>query len=571
MKRPPAARLAALLAALFLGFAAIVVRLAFLQVHDARAYDDLAFNQRVRSVELPPRRGAILDRDGERLALSLSAKDVYADPRYVENPAKTAARIAPILGIGARRLRATLEEDTTFVYLARQVDSEVAARVARLALPGIGFLDDAKRYYPSGPIAPQVLGIVGLDGTGLTGLELAYQQDLGGRAGRRTVEIDPSGHLIPQGVNHDRPPVPGNDLVTTIDRDIQYRVQEELRRAVIENRAKGGTVIVLDPRSGDVLAMATYPWFDPADRRTWGQEGRIRNSAIVDMYEPGSVNKVITASAALQTGAWPSTRRMVVPDHWQVADHVFHDAEPHPPEVMTLGDIIAHSSNVGTIRVAQRLGEVRMAQFLAKFGLGQRTGVRFPGESPGILPPLFRWSGSSMGTIPVGQGLAVTPLQMASVYAAVANGGVWVQPRLVRGQVGPGGGFRPALDPVRHRVISEDTAAEVGRMLAYAVDAGTGVNAQIPGYWVAGKTGTALVPRKDGPGYTNKYDASFIGFAPASRPKLVVACILDEPVTEYGSVAAAPLFHEVARYALARLRIAPAPRPALPPHALAYP
>ena len=570
MKRPPAARLTALLAVLFMGFVGIVVRLAFLQVADARAYESLAFHQRVRSVELPPRRGAILDRDGERLALSLSAKDIYADPRYVVNPARTAARIAPILGVRARRLEAELTKDTTFVYLGRQVDSEVAGRVAALALPGIGFLDDAKRYYPSGPIAPQVLGFVGTDGTGLAGLELAYQRELGGRSGRRTVEIDPSGHLIPQGVNRDRPPVPGSDLITTIDRDIQYRVQQELKRAVVENQAKGGTVIVMDPRTGDILSMATYPWFDPADQRTW-KESRIRNSAIVDIYEPGSVNKVITASAALDTHAWSMDKRIVVPDHWQVSDHVFHDAEVHPPQVMTIGDIIAHSSNVGTIRVAAQLGSERMAQFLAKFGLGQYTGIRFPGESRGIVPPLYQWSGSSMGTIPVGQGLAVTPLQMASVLAAVANGGVWVQPRLVRGEVGPDGVLHRAPTSVRHRVISATTAREIGRILAYAVDAGTGVNAQIPGYWVGGKTGTALVPRTDGRGYTNKYDASFIGFAPVSRPQLVVACILDEPVTEYGSVAAAPLFQKVARYALARLRIAPAARPPLPPHAIPYP
>jgi cell division protein FtsI (penicillin-binding protein 3) len=553
-----------------MGFVGIVVRLTFLQVGDARAYESLAFHQRVRSVELPPRRGAILDRDGERLALSLSAKDIYADPRYVVDPARAAARIAPILGVRAPRLEAELTKDTTFVYLGRQVDSEVAGRVAALALPGIGFLDDAKRYYPSGPIAPQVLGFVGTDGTGLTGLELAYQRELGGRSGRRTVEIDPSGHLIPQGVNRDRPPVPGSDLITTIDRDIQYRVQQELKRAVVENQAKGGTVIVMDPRSGDILSMATYPWFDPADQRTWN-ESRIRNSAIVDIYEPGSVNKIITASAALDTRAWSMEKRIVVPDHWQVSDHVFHDAEVHPPEVMTLGDIIAHSSNVGTIRVAAKLGSERMAQFLAKFGLGQYTGIRFPGESRGIVPPLYQWSGSSMGSIPVGQGLAVTPLQMASVFAAVANGGVWVQPRLVRGEVGPDGVFHRAPVSVRNRVISTTTAKEIGRILAYAVDAGTGVNAQIPGYWVGGKTGTALVPRTDGRGYTNKYDASFIGFAPVSRPQLVVACILDEPVTEYGSVAAAPLFQKVARYALARLRIAPAPRPPLPPHAIPYP
>jgi cell division protein FtsI (penicillin-binding protein 3) len=559
-----------LLAALLFGFAGIVVRLGFLQVRDASALGTMALQQRVRTIELIARRGAILDRDGKQLALSLAAKDVYADPRYVRDPVRTAARIAPLLHVSRARLMSELTGHTTFVYLGRQVDAEVAARIERMGLPGIGFLADAKRYYPSGPIAPQVLGFVGVDGTGLAGLELEYQDSLKGRAGERTVEIDPAGHFIPQGLNHDVPPVPGSDLVTTIDRDIQYRVQLELRKAVIQNRAKGGTVIVMDPRTGDILAMATYPWFDP-NRFSTEPPVRLRNPAIVDVYEPGSVNKVITASAALQTGAWSPGQRMVVSDHWRIGPNVFHDAEHHPRQTMTLGDIIAHSSNVGTIRVAEALGSERLAQYLARFGLGQPTGVRFPGESGGIVPPLFRWTSSSMGTIPVGQGLAVTPLQMAAVYAAVANRGVWVQPRLVLGRLDARGHFRASPHPTTRRVVSAQTASMVTDMLAYAVDAGTGTNAQIRGYWVAGKTGTALVPRVHGHGYTNKYDASFIGFTPASRPQLVVACILDEPVTQYGSVAAAPLFRNVARYALARLRIAPAPRPPLPPHALPYP
>jgi cell division protein FtsI (penicillin-binding protein 3) len=562
---PPLKRLGGLLAVLLVGFAGIVVRLGLLQVRDASALETLAIKQRVRTVDLPPRRGAIVDRNGERLALSLPARDVYADPRYVRDPQGTAARVAPLLHIPKGRILRALRAGGTFVWLARQVDAGVAARVERLDLPGIGFLDDTKRYYPGGPIAPQVLGFVGVDGTGLAGLELQYQDDLKGRSGVRTVEIDPSGHLIPQGVNHDVPPVPGNDVVTTIDRDIQYRVQLQLRHAVIRNRARSGTVIVMDPRTGDVLAMASYPWFDPS-RFSTAPPARLRNPAIVDVYEPGSVNKVITASGALQSGTWSLTKRIRVPDRLRVGPTLFHDAESHPPEEMTLADIIARSSNVGTMRVAESLGSERLAQFLARFGLGTPTGVRFPGESPGIVPPLFRWNSASLESFAVGQGLAVTPLQMAAAYAVVANRGVWIQPRLVRGELDPEGRFHPAPPPVERRVISTETASEVTQLLSYAVDAGTGGNAQIPGYWVAGKTGTAQVPKRTGLGYTNKYDASFIGFTPASRPRLVVACILDQPVTQYGAVAAAPLFKAVARYALARLHVAPAPRPPISPH-----
>lgn len=568
MKRPPLGRLVAVFVTLSLGLGGILARLAFLQVKDARAYEVAALRQRVHTIALPASRGSLLDRHGEELALSLPAKDIYADPRYVKDVDGTARDVSGALHIPLRAVLRALREKSSFVYLARQVDADVAANLEEEQLPGIGFLDDAKRYYPSGPLAPQTLGFVGIDGTGLAGLELEYQRQLAGRPGKRTVEVDPSGHIIPQGVNRDVPPVPGQDVVSTLDREIQYRVQQALAAAVKQNHAKGGTVIVMDPHTGDILALASYPWFDPAHFATT-PPARLRNPAIVDVYEPGSVNKVITASAAIQDRVIPLDRTLTVPDHWPVGDHVFHDAHTHPAEAMTLADIIAESSNVGTIRVAGMLGPTRIAQFLARFGLGQYTGIDFPGESAGIVPLLADWTSTSMGTIPVGQGLAVTPLQMVAAYAAVANDGVWVQPRLVRGFTDGDGTFHRAPGSPTRRVVSARTARLVRQILAFAVDAGTGVNAQIPGYWVAGKTGTALVPKTNGPGYSNRYIASFIGMVPAADPRLVVAAIIDRPVTVYGAVAAAPLFQEVAHYALARLRISPAPRLPLPPHVLA--
>jgi cell division protein FtsI (penicillin-binding protein 3) len=559
----------AVLVALSLGLGGILARLAFLQVRDASAYEARAFVRRVHVIPQPAVRGSLLDRHRQALALSLPAKDVYADPRYVKDVDRTARRVAAALHVRVRPVMEALREKSSFVYLARQVDAEVAAKLEKMGLPGIGFLDDAKRYYPSGPLASQTLGFVGIDGSGLAGLELQYQPELAGRPGKRTVETDPSGHLIPQGVNLDVPPVPGDDVVTTIDRAIQYRVQLALADAVRQNHARGGTVIVMDPRTGDILALASYPWFDP-QRFATTPPSRLRNTAIADVYEPGSVNKVITASAAIQEHVIPLTSTLTVPEQWRIGPNVFHDAHTHPPTPMTLADIIAESSNVGTIRIASMLGPDRIAQFLARFGLGQDTGIDFPGESGGIVPPLYDWTSASMGTIPVGQGLAVTPLQMAAVYAAVANGGTWVQPRLVRGFVDPDGQYRPAPAGETRRAVSARTSRIMREVLAYAVDAGTGVNAQIPGYWVAGKTGTALVPRTNGPGYSNQYIASFIGMVPESNPQLVVAAIVDRPVTVYGAVAAAPLFQEIARYALARLRISPADRLPLPPHVLPY-
>ncbi|HEX9237000.1 MAG TPA: penicillin-binding protein 2, partial [Actinomycetota bacterium] len=294
----------------------------------------------------------------------------------------------------------------------------------------------------------------------------------------------------------------------------------------------------------------------------------LRNRAVTDVYEPGSVNKVITAAAALETGVIRPTDRLPVPDQLQVSNKLFHDAHPHPTEMMTLGDILAYSSNIGAIKVAAMLGKDRLSAYLHRFGFGRTTGLGFPGEASGLLAPPDQWWGTSMGTIPIGQGIAVTPLQMATVYATVANGGVWTRPRLVLGTVDGHGTVHRAPPSPTDRVISAQTAGQLVRMLSYGVEVGTGTEAQIPGYWVAGKTGTARKPLTNARGYSNHYVASFIGFAPASRPALVVAAVLDEPATVFGGVAAAPLFQDVARFALAKLRVAPAPRPPVPPHAV---
>jgi len=556
-----------LLVILVVGFGGIVARLVVLQVKDAGALETLALDQRVHRVALPAARGSILDRSGAPIAVSVPAKAVYADPTLVRDRKGEAAAVAGTLGLDARTVAVALRQRTRFVYLARGVDVAKAARLEARHLAGIGFLDESRRSYPGGALAPQVLGFVGVDGTGLDGLELQYQRLLAGRAGHAIVEQDPRGTLIPQGDNSDRPPVPGSDLVLTIDRDIQYRAQASLASAVRSNHAKGGTIVVMDPHSGEILAMATFPWYDPRDI-AGSNPDRFRNRAVTDVYEPGSVNKVITASAALESGVMSTSRQLTITDGYTLYGKTFTDAHPHPTEQMTLGDILAYSSNVGAITVAHMLGPTRFASFLYRFGLDEPTGLLFPGESRGILPPVSQWSGTSMGTIPIGQGIAVTPLQMADVYATIANGGVWVEPRLVRATISPDGRRVPTPAGRTRRVVSAGTAGEVAQMLGYAVDVGTGQEAQIPGYWVAGKTGTARKVLADGTGYSDKYIASFIGFAPASRPALVIAAVLDEPSTVYGGVAAAPLFQEVARFALARLRVPPAAKLPIPPHAV---
>ena len=563
MRRPPGARVIGLFAVMALSLSALAVRLVLLQVRDGATYEALAMEQRVRRIALPAERGTIFDRSMHELALSLPAKAVFADPALVQDPAGTAARLAEILEVRTGALRGSLTAESRFEYLARGVDLAVANRVARLDLPGIGFIDEPKRTYPGGALAAQVLGFVGVDGAGLAGLELQWDRVLAGRAGRMLVEQDPDGLSIPQGRLELEEPRRGQDLVLTVDKDLQYFTERALAGAVEENGALGGTVIVLDPSTGDVLAMATNPAFD-ANAFTDAPAFVTRNRGVTDVYEPGSVNKVITAAAALEEGVMGIRERLWVPPRYLVGDKVFTEAHPRPAMSMTLTDIIAKSSNIGTIMTAQRLGRERLDDYLRDFGFGVETGIRFPGESDGILMPEEEWWTTSMGTIPIGQGIAVTPLQMASVYATVANDGVRLAPRLVRGTV-EGDDVREQDPLVRERVVSTRTARLVTRMLADAVASGTGQEAQIPGYWVAGKTGTARKPLQDALGYSEEYVASFIGFAPARDPAVVVAAIIDEPDTVYGGVAAAPLFREVAEFALAHLRVPTAePPPRLP-------
>lgn len=566
-KSSPLNRLGTLFVVMMILLGGIVVRLAFLQVRDQGEYEQLGADQRTRTLALPADRGEILDRDQTPLAVTLPARDVYADPRYVTDPYGEALTIAPILGLRPKAVRRALMSEGTFVFIDRQVDADVAQQLKDQQLAGVGFLPVPKRYYPSGALAPQVLGFVGVDGDGLAGLESEYDVALRGIPGERTQEFSPGGLPISTAADALKEPVPGADLVTTIDRQMQYQVQTALQRAVRDNGAKGGTVVVMDPHTGDIYAMATYPGFDPndfakTDPQLW------RNRPVTDMFEPGSVNKIITAAAALETGAVSVTRRFHVPGTLQVGQFVIHDSEAHPVETMTLGDIITHSSNVGAALVANHVGNDAMASYMGRFGYGGTTGLGFPGEAAGKVPTA--WDDVIRSAAAYGQGVAVTPLQMANVYATIANGGMWVQPRLVRGTVDPQGVFHGAAASPTHRVIRTDTAEMLTRMLAEVVQDGTGVEAQIPGYQVAGKTGTARKLDANGT-YIDRYIASFVGFLPAGAPRLVIAVSLDEPRTIFGGVAAAPLFSEIARYAIQRLGIAAAPPVSLPPSALPAP
>jgi cell division protein FtsI (penicillin-binding protein 3) len=568
--RPPAGRLVALLVGMALALGGIVVRLGVLQVRESGTYEALGVEQRVRTEQLSAHRAEILDRNGSPLAITLDARDVYANPALVTDPVGEAASLAPVLGLDRTDVTAVLRTaDTTFAYVDRGVSMDVATQVTDLALPGIGVLPSEKRYYPSGSIASQVVGVTNVDGTGITGLERQYDTSLAGTPGERTVELSAMGQEIAGGVEVDQEPQPGPDLELTIDRQMQFQTQLYLRQAVAANHAKGGTVIVMDPQTGEIYAMATYPTFDPSAFST-ADPSTLVNRAVTDTWEPGSVNKTITAAAALSSGVVQPSDTFEVPGTRTIEGYTIHDAEPHGTETMTLGDIIAHSSNVGISLVADRVGNQRLGQTFHAFGYGQPTGVGFPGEAAGLIEPSDQWSDITRATVSFGASVAVSPLQMAAVYATIANGGTYVRPSLVRATVASDGVSTPEPPGPRHRVLSRATSKELTEMLAYAVQDGTGYNAQIAGYQVAGKTGTAKKIDSNGK-YIDRYVASFIGFLPASQPRVVIAAILDEPDTVYGGVAAAPLFQHIARYAIQRLGIEPSAAVALPPHRLAVP
>lgn len=550
---PSRRRAGVLLGLLLISLLGLGLRLGYVQGVRSDEFADIAERQRLRTLDLPATRGSMYDREGRELAISVPARTVYANPRQVQDPEGTARVLAPILGMPAAKLAERLHQERGFVYLARRVDVETAARIDALELVGVGLLDEPRRVYPGGELAANVLGFVGTDGEGLAGLELAYEGLLGGRSGYRVLEQDPFGRWIPQGTFQEEPPVSGADLVLTIDRDLQHAAAGALRRAVEETGAKGGTVVAVDPRTGEILAMANRPTFDPSDLSDLQTE-TARNRAVTDVFEPGSVNKLVTAAAAIEEGIVAPDTSVAVPERISVGGREFRDVYPAPSGALRFDEVIARSSNVGTIRVALDLGPERLNAYLSRFGYGRPPALGFPGEAAGSVPEASQWS-TSLPTMAMGQGLSASPLQVAMAYAAVANGGVRVGPKLLSGWVDSDGGFHGAQSSRTERVISQDTARELRHVLERAVVDGTGERAQIPGYAVGGKTGTAQKPSPDG-GYSG-HMAAFVGFVPVSEPEIVIGVVLDEPSPIWGGVVAAPVFREVGQAAVRVRRIPP--------------
>ncbi|MBN2114293.1 MAG: penicillin-binding protein 2 [Acidimicrobiia bacterium] len=552
------ARLLMVGVALTLAWLGVGYRLVVVQGTRAEEYAARGLGQRLHTETLAADRGTIFDAEGRELALTVDSVTVYANPREVTDPAVEARYLASLTGQDSRQVEGLLAGDGTFVYVARQLDPADADRVRAAELPGIYFLHEPKRVYPAGSLTAQVVGFVQPDSNvGLEGLEYEYDEELAGTPGQLRVERDPAGRTIPQGEYSVVPAEPGSDLVLTLLTPIQYAATQALRDALERTGARAGSVVVLDPATGGVLAMVNLPGFDPEDRVGLLPE-QVRNRAVTDLFEPGSTQKLVTVSAALETGLVTPGTTLEIPERIEILDTVFQDFTQHPDR-LTVTEIVAQSSNLGTILLGEMLGARRLHEFMVAFGQGRETGIDFPGEAAGVLHPPEEWCPTTcVAGTSIGYHVSVTALQMASAYATIANDGVRVRPHLVA-EIVDGRGSRMPVEPPEQQVVSAETARRVREMLAAVVERGTGSLAAIPGYRVGGKTGTTKKYLSESGEYSDEdVVASFIGMAPIDHPRVVVAVVLDGPREDAsGGKGAAPVFSAVALAALHQLGVPP--------------
>jgi cell division protein FtsI (penicillin-binding protein 3) len=539
-------------------------RLVQLQGIESKGYADAAVRQRLSRIDLPAVRGPITFAQGQALAMTVDARVIYADPMMVRPDQRNqiATSLASMFGLDPGDLLQKLmpgRKKNRYVELVHHVEPDRARMVTAMDFKGIGTLQEYRRVYPGGTLAANVAGFVNGDGDGGAGLESGMNKLLKGRSGWQKVELSENGQRIPMGEDQQSKPTPGRGIRLTLDRDIQWKAQDAITKQVKATGAQSGTAIVMDPRTGQIIAMATAPTFDPATyfrAKQWD----LGNRVVQEGFEPGSTSKVITAAAAMEAGGVTPDTAFTVPDHLKRYDRVFHDSETHPRERLTFGGVLAKSSNIGTIMASERVTSSQIYQYMRAFGYGQKTGVGLPGESPGLLKPASQWWGTDRYSIAFGQSVSVNALQTASVYATIANGGVRATPNLIAGTTDDRGTLTPAARPPARRVITQGTADALTRMLeGVTTKEGTAPAAQVPGYRVAGKTGTAQKVNPTcgcyvGGGYT----ATFVGFAPADNPQLVVEVVLQKPQKGYyGGQVAAPVFKDVMTFALQTRKIPP--------------
>jgi cell division protein FtsI (penicillin-binding protein 3) len=544
----------------------IEARLVYLQVIDKADLVKRAARQQMQTIPLTGKRGDIVDRRGRVLATSVDADTIYAVPSAIEDEAATVAKLCGALGDCTKSERQDLVErlkrQRNFAYIRRQVLPEEAARVKALGLDGVEFEKESRRYYPNKELASHLLGFVGLDNKGLGGIESAYDSQIRGKEGKILVHVDSRRHAFSR---FERPPTTGSTIELTIDEYLQHIAERELHAGVVENRALSGTAIIMDPHTGEILAMANEPTFNPNEYRDFSESDR-RNRAVQDLYEPGSTFKVVTASAAIEEKVLPIDALIDTnPGSIKIGSRVVTEASHHNYQVLSFADVIVRSSNVGAIKIGFKIGTERLSDYVQRFGFGHQVSPDFPAENTGIVWERTKWTDSALASVSMGYQVGVTPLQMAAAISSVANGGQYVEPRVVRAAYRDNRRYE-VKPKVLRRTISADTAASLTGIMEGVVDRGTAKGfAEIPGYSVAGKTGTAntLVNGH----YSNSTYASFVGFVPSRDPKITVLVMLNSPkgpAGHFGGPVSGPIFKRIAETALRYLGVAPTIDPAPP-------
>lgn len=536
-----------------------MARLVELQVVRGPELAANAQNSRLQTLVLPALRGNFTDSEGVPIATTVIARNVTVDPKLITDPAGTAAALSPILGIPVETIVAALTVDSRFSYVAKRITPETWKQVAKLGIPGVFSEPTTNRVYPNGNLAASVIGYVGAEGTGLGGLEFGLNEQLMGQDGKLTVERV-NGREIPASERQSIDPVNGLSVRLTIDSNLQGMLEKSLADQVIATGAEGGEAVIMEPGTGNILAMATYPTFDPNLPFATDDKSK-RNTAVTDVFEPGSTSKVMTLASVIEEGGANPGTQYTVENRLSRGGTSFKDYVDHRTLRLTLNGVLATSSNIGTILAAESIGEKKLYQYLQKFGVGQTTGMNFPGESPGKLPDINNeneWSATTFPTLAFGQGLSVNAVQATSVFATIANDGVRMLPRLISGYSNSEGVYEPSRVDEGVRVVSAETSKTIREMLESVVSGdGTAKNLQIPGYRVGGKTGTANRYDEASGGYSG-YTSSFIGMAPAEKPALVMSVSIHNPKTStYGSVIAGPVFKKVMTYALAHKKVPP--------------
>jgi cell division protein FtsI/penicillin-binding protein 2 len=544
----------------FIAFSLISYRLVSIQYLDASKYQGYAQFQHTDEFKLYSKRGKILDRNGTELAISLIEKTVYANPQEIIDPSYQAEMLSGLLNISKEELESKLgNKELGFVYLKRKIAAEEAEEVAKLGLHGIYIQDETKRYYPKEELAAQIIGFTGTDNNGLYGIEIQYESILRGVDGKAVAEKDVFGNVLPGNIKSYIDPVDGKDIVLTIDSQIQYITEKNLEEVCAKYNAPGATAIVMDPNSGEIFAMATYPGFDPNNYQDYDVQS-YRPGAISFTYEPGSTFKIINVTGALENNTVGKDQVFDLPSSIRVSDRIIKELFRTSNIQLSTREIIQHSSNVGAVMLALSMGDKLYWENINEFGFGQATGIELPGEENGIFHDYKTWPASTIGALAIGQSISVTPLQLLRAVSSIANGGYLVRPTIIKEIMLDGETRSEELDNNKIKIISNGTAETVKEIMLSVVEDGTGTNAQIEGIGVCGKTGTAEKVNENGIGYSEgRSITSFVGFAPYDDPAVAIIVVVDEPTGEertvWGGTVAAPIFKIIMEYSLNHLKV----------------